>query len=278
YSVCSYTLPFPSSTPNLHPDATRPFQVIKSKLLSVYQSGETSPAAGILVPGVFKGKAQESAVPSHVEASLWPLEEALKQPSSGAQQCARFSANSRSGYSDARWWPYSRHYCGRYSRKFPQHKPYETSVWDYEAEWVRDKQPCGPSGMYPSASVKGYLPPQQRNEQHLGELGSPGGDFPQATSGFPPMAALLMPINFSRNRGGQSAQNAPPDICILTLAMMIAGIPTVPVPGLKEEDLIRAAQNFMTENPEQGVQGGRMPKRRGDTQFWKKKTDNRRDQ
>nr|KAF6472581.1 spermatogenesis associated 25 [Molossus molossus] len=41
-----------------------------------------------------------------------------------------------------------------------------------------------------------------------------------------------------------------PDICILTLAMMIAGIPTVPVPGLQEEDLIRAAQAFMMAHPE----------------------------
>lgn len=41
-----------------------------------------------------------------------------------------------------------------------------------------------------------------------------------------------------------------PDPCILTLAMMIAGIPTVPVPGLREEDLIRAAQAFMMAHPE----------------------------
>ncbi|KAK2110061.1 spermatogenesis-associated protein 25 [Saguinus oedipus] len=41
-----------------------------------------------------------------------------------------------------------------------------------------------------------------------------------------------------------------PDICILTLAMMIAGIPTVPVPGVREEDLIWAAQAFMMAHPE----------------------------
>ncbi|KAM4842366.1 spermatogenesis-associated protein 25 [Thomomys bottae] len=49
--------------------------------------------------------------------------------------------------------------------------------------------------------------------------------------------------------GGKEA-GAQPDICILTLAMMIAGIPTVPVPGLREEDLIRAAQAFMMTHPE----------------------------
>uniref|UniRef100_A0A8C3SWW5 Uncharacterized protein n=1 Tax=Chelydra serpentina TaxID=8475 RepID=A0A8C3SWW5_CHESE len=109
------------------------------------------------------------------------------------------------------------------------------------------KQPCGPS------------------------------DFPLAICGFPPRGAFLMPIKLSKNRGGQSVQNPPPDICILTLAMMIAGIPTVPVPGIKEEDLIRAAQNFMTENPEQGVQGQRTPKRTGDAaQFWKKDRQRKR--
>ncbi|XP_054996883.1 spermatogenesis-associated protein 25 isoform X1 [Sorex araneus] len=49
--------------------------------------------------------------------------------------------------------------------------------------------------------------------------------------------------------GGKEA-SPQPDICILTLAMMIAGIPTVPVPGLREEDLIRAAQTFMMAHPE----------------------------
>uniref|UniRef100_K7FQJ7 Spermatogenesis associated 25 n=1 Tax=Pelodiscus sinensis TaxID=13735 RepID=K7FQJ7_PELSI len=120
------------------------------------------------------------------------------------------------------WESHSGHYCGRYSRKFPQHQHCEISGWDYPAERGRD-EPC---------------------------LGSPGGDFPRATCGFPPAGTFLMPVSLSKNRGGQSVQSPPPDICILTLAMMIAGIPTVPVPGIREEDLIRAAQNFMTENPE----------------------------
>ncbi|XP_004636146.1 spermatogenesis-associated protein 25 [Octodon degus] len=49
---------------------------------------------------------------------------------------------------------------------------------------------------------------------------------------------------------GKEASGTQSDICILTLAMMIAGIPTVPVPGLREEDLIRAAQAFMLAHPE----------------------------
>ncbi|KAJ6655553.1 hypothetical protein lerEdw1_005024 [Lerista edwardsae] len=51
----------------------------------------------------------------------------------------------------------------------------------------------------------------------------------------------------------------PPNICILTLAMMIAGIPTIPVPGVCEEDMIQAAQRFMAESqaaPRGGGGGG----------------------
>ncbi|XP_032646910.1 spermatogenesis-associated protein 25 [Chelonoidis abingdonii] len=257
-------------------DASRQLQVAKSNLLSVSQSGETSPLAGLLVPGVLRRKTQEIAAPSHVEATLVYQQKTLKQPCSSAQQSPRFPLSSRSGYRDIRWEPYSGHYCGRYSRKFPQHKQDEISIWDYAPERVREKQPCGPSGMYSCISVKGYPPTQQRNGQHIGELGSPGGDFPLATCGFPPRDAFLMPIKLSKNRGQQSVQNPPPDICILTLAMMIAGIPTVPVPGIKEEDLIRAAQNFMTENPEQGIQGEITSKRTGDAQFWKKDRQRKR--
>lgn len=259
------------------PETNTQLQLVKSNLLSVYQSRETSPSAGVLVPGLLRRKAQESAAPSYVEASLLHQEKTtLKQPCSGAQQSSRLLLSSRSEYRDTRWEPYRGHYCGRYSRKFPQHKQYEISVWDYPAERVRDKQPCGPSGMQLSASVKGYPPTQQRNGQHVRELGSPAGDFPLATCGFPPTGAFLMPIKISKNRGRQTAQNPPPDICILTLAMMIAGIPTVPVPGIKEEDLIRAAQNFMTENPEQGVLGEITVKGRGDAQFWKRDRQRKR--
>nr|XP_025042475.1 spermatogenesis-associated protein 25 [Pelodiscus sinensis] len=254
-------------------DASRPLQLVQSNLLSVYHSGETPPAAAVLVPGVLRRTVQKSAAPSHLEASLLYQEKALKQPCSGAQQCARFPLSSRLRYRDARWESHSGHYCGRYSRKFPQHQHCEISGWDYPAERGRD-EPCGPPGMCPSASVKGYPPTQHRSGQHFGELGSPGGDFPRATCGFPPAGTFLMPVSLSKNRGGQSVQSPPPDICILTLAMMIAGIPTVPVPGIREEDLIRAAQNFMTENPEPSAQGERSPKRRGDTRLWK--TDGQR--
>ncbi|KAI4538561.1 hypothetical protein MJG53_020910 [Ovis ammon polii x Ovis aries] len=74
--------------------------------------------------------------------------------------------------------------------------------------------------------------------------GGPSRPVPLLLCGLPP-GAPPMPAD----AGGTEA-NSQPDICILTLAMMIAGIPTVPVPGLREEDLIRAAQAFMMAHPE----------------------------
>ncbi|XP_029775025.1 spermatogenesis-associated protein 25 [Suricata suricatta] len=75
-------------------------------------------------------------------------------------------------------------------------------------------------------------------------LGGPCWPGPLLLSGLSP-GILPMP---SEARGKEASSQ--PDICILTLAMMIAGIPTVPVPGLREEDLIRAAQAFMMAHPE----------------------------
>lgn len=76
---------------------------------------------------------------------------------------------------------------------------------------------------------------------HLGGPSRPGS---LQACGLSP-GVLPMPSEaVGKEAGSQS------DICILTLAMMIAGIPTVPVPGLREEDLIRAAQAFMMAHPE----------------------------
>ncbi|KFO32403.1 spermatogenesis-associated protein 25 [Fukomys damarensis] len=70
----------------------------------------------------------------------------------------------------------------------------------------------------------------------------------------PGLSQEVLPVP-SEARGKEASSQ--PDICILTLAMMIAGIPTVPVPGLREEDLIRAAQAFMLAHrePERAVEG-----------------------
>ncbi|XP_008569814.1 PREDICTED: spermatogenesis-associated protein 25 [Galeopterus variegatus] len=75
-------------------------------------------------------------------------------------------------------------------------------------------------------------------------LGSPSRSGSLLLYGISP-GILPLP---SEARGKEASSQ--PDICILTLAMMIAGIPTVPVPGLREEDLVRAAQAFMTAHPE----------------------------
>lgn len=75
-------------------------------------------------------------------------------------------------------------------------------------------------------------------------LGGPRRPGPLLLCGLSP-GVLPVPCE----AGGKEASSQP-DICILTLAMMIAGIPTVPVPGLREEDLIRAAQAYMMAHPE----------------------------
>ncbi|ELW48237.1 spermatogenesis-associated protein 25 [Tupaia chinensis] len=75
-------------------------------------------------------------------------------------------------------------------------------------------------------------------------LGGPSRPGPLLLCGLSPG---ILPI--PSEAGGKEA-GSQPDICILTLAMMIAGIPTVPVPGLREEDLIRAAQAFVMAHPE----------------------------
>ncbi|XP_053429969.1 spermatogenesis-associated protein 25 [Nycticebus coucang] len=84
-------------------------------------------------------------------------------------------------------------------------------------------------------------------------LGGPSRPGPLLLCGLSPGVLPTPPEAGGKEAGSQ------PDICILTLAMMIAGIPTVPVPGLREEDLIRAAQAFMTAHPEPegAVEGAR---------------------
>ncbi|XP_001928999.1 spermatogenesis-associated protein 25 [Sus scrofa] len=108
-----------------------------------------------------------------------------------------------------------------------------------------------------------HKPPQARQPESVGwengcssrapHLGGPSRPQPLLLCGLSP-GALPTPSEV----GGKEA-GSQPDICILTLAMMIAGIPTVPVPGLREEDLIRAAQAFMMAHPEPegAVEGAR---------------------
>ncbi|XP_007936555.1 spermatogenesis-associated protein 25 [Orycteropus afer afer] len=97
--------------------------------------------------------------------------------------------------------------------------------------------------------------PAVRQPERLGwEDGCSRGQLPQLGGLSRPRPLLLCRMSpgvlqVPSEAGGQEASSQS-NICILTLAMMIAGIPTVPVPGLREEDLIRAAQAFMTAHPE----------------------------
>ncbi|XP_063001632.1 spermatogenesis-associated protein 25 [Elgaria multicarinata webbii] len=95
------------------------------------------------------------------------------------------------------------------------------------------------------------------------DFASSSGEFALARWGFLPSGVLLMSAKLSQDRAPQPGQHLPPNICILTLAMMIAGIPTVPVPGVREEDMVHAAQCFMAGNLElEGMQGEAAQRRR----------------
>ncbi|XP_039198310.1 spermatogenesis-associated protein 25 isoform X2 [Crotalus tigris] len=97
------------------------------------------------------------------------------------------------------------------------------------------------------------LPQPLQQQQQQQQPASPSGDFALAQWGFVPSSGVVvMSAKLSRDRDAQPRLAWPPNICILTLAMMIAGIPTVPVPGVREEDMIHAAQRFMAENLEAG--------------------------
>ncbi|XP_006881800.1 PREDICTED: spermatogenesis-associated protein 25 [Elephantulus edwardii] len=102
------------------------------------------------------------------------------------------------------------------------------------------------------------LPPgrQQENSCSRGRAPQVGGPSRPG----PLLLCRLSPGALPAEVAGREA-GSQPNICILTLAMMIAGIPTVPVPGLREEDLIRAAQAFMMTHlePEGVVQGTQAP-------------------
>lgn len=98
-----------------------------------------------------------------------------------------------------------------------------------------------------------YLSPGTPQPLQQQQPSGSGGDFALAQWGFlPSRGVFVMSAKLSRDSDAQPRLAWPPNICILTLAMMIAGIPTVPVPGVREEDMIHAAQRFTAENLEPG--------------------------
>ncbi|XP_053105924.1 spermatogenesis-associated protein 25 [Hemicordylus capensis] len=159
-----------------------------------------------------------------------PLQLLHTQPCEGA--CRAPSAPSSQGAA-ARWEP---------QRSLPP----RNLAQEYPLEQTKDRWPC----LSPPLSQ----PPR--------DPASPRGDFALARWGFLPSGVFLMSAKLGQERGAPPGLPLPPNICILTLAMMIAGIPTVPVPGVREEDMIQAAQCFMAENLEPGgAQGEGAPRR-----------------
>ncbi|GCC33336.1 hypothetical protein chiPu_0011805 [Chiloscyllium punctatum] len=80
----------------------------------------------------------------------------------------------------------------------------------------------------------------------LQRTGFPDANFPSvprvivtSQTGLPAYGAMTEAVK----------PNETPKMCILALAMMIAGIPTVPVPRVKAEDMMVAAQKFRADNP-----------------------------
>ncbi|XP_054836470.1 spermatogenesis-associated protein 25 [Eublepharis macularius] len=119
---------------------------------------------------------------------------------------------------------------------------------EYPAEQTGNRRLCLPS-----------VAPCPLSQQPKDSVSS-RGDLPLAPWGFLPSGFVWMAAQLDPEGGVQPAPHFPPNICILTLAMMIAGIPTVPVPGVREEDMIQAAQDFMAGNQEPGgVEGEAAP-------------------
>ncbi|KAM8774181.1 spermatogenesis-associated protein 25 [Rhynchonycteris naso] len=145
-----------------------------------------------------------------------PLNQKAEQVVPAAQAwCPSLAVPEARGYHGGPSWEILRQKeYSQYCHKFPHVKQLESLGW--EDDFPRSRTP------------------------HLGSSSRPGPLLCGLSPGVVPMS--------SEARGKEASSQ--PDICILTLAMMIAGIPTVPVPGLREEDLIRAAQAFMMAHPE----------------------------
>ncbi|XP_077192250.1 spermatogenesis-associated protein 25 [Paroedura picta] len=112
----------------------------------------------------------------------------------------------------------------------------------------------GPAQGYPAEQMGSRwvgLPPAALHppSQPAGQGFSSRGDLALAPMGFLPSGLVWLSAPLDPEGGAPQAPRLPPNICILALAMMIAGIPTVPVPGVREEDMILAAQNFMAGGP-----------------------------
>ncbi|XP_025731264.1 spermatogenesis-associated protein 25 [Callorhinus ursinus] len=196
-------------------------------LLPSSQGGAVSPGSSL---GLY------SPIEPVVVASsgLGPLGQKAEQvaPVAQAWGLALAVPEARGCPGGASWETLQRKEYGQYNHKFPHTRQPESLGW--EDGCSRSRAP------------------------HLGGPGRPG---PLLLCGLSPGVLPTSSEAVGKEAGSQ------PDICILTLAMMIAGIPTVPVPGLREEDLIRAAQAFMMVHPESegAMEGARREQARAHT-------------
>ncbi|XP_001503405.2 spermatogenesis-associated protein 25 [Equus caballus] len=191
--------------------------------MSYFMSPQTHPGllpsgqGGAASPGSSLGLYSPAEPMVVASSGLGPLSQKAEQVARAAQAWSPALAvpEARGCPGGVGWETLRQKEYGRYCHKFPHARQPENLGWEDGCSSSRDPHRGGPSRPGPLL---------------LCEL-SPG--------------VLPMPSE----TGGKEASSQP-DICILTLAMMIAGIPTVPVPGLREEDLIRAAQAFMMAHPE----------------------------
>ncbi|XP_062835345.1 spermatogenesis-associated protein 25 [Anolis carolinensis] len=186
-----------------------------------------APARISSVTGFLRRKLQAKwEAPLPPRATQLPLEPDPSPPRGG----------DPAGTSNGPWEP--RHFLGLCARAPPQGLP---------------PQECHLPPMEQAGDWWLCLPPGQQPKDRSA---SSGGDFAPARWGLLPRGVFVMPATLSKERGAPPVLRLPPNVCILTLAMMIAGIPTVPVPGVREEDMIQAAQCFMAEHrePEDGAQ------------------------
>nr|XP_033770686.1 uncharacterized protein LOC117345721 isoform X3 [Geotrypetes seraphini] len=236
-----------------------------NKTVTGYQSGEIS------TPGIYlqsflsrTHRPQLSVTPLPIGALTLQYEKNTRLPGGNDHQHPVNDHFQRGwGCIGSSWDSRRDDHIARYSQEFAHSNQCEVPVWDHHSDHTNVKAVSLTTGLYHSASSKNVLTHQITNP-YSGDLDNPGGDFPLFVWGLPQTASFLIPTEI--NKGGTEApiRHTAPNICTLALAMLIAGIPTVPVPGVKEEDMIMAAQLFMMENPELAT-GSEVNKRRSES-------------
>ncbi|XP_014342418.1 uncharacterized protein LOC106703019 [Latimeria chalumnae] len=208
---------------------------------------------------------QESPKSSNVQSGdpVSYHEETVRNAWFNSQHSSTYPLQGRIGYPELNWSSWEDGYHRMYSSRFYQQYPYKNINWDFypsHRHMRHANQPTLSSKSYYSGHQKllsdksfphHLIKQAQLATHYVQEAAVPSGDSP---SSFQRLAITPRPTLSpgTKTPARQAEGENPPKICILALAMMIAGIPTVPVPGVKEEDMITAAQRFMTEYPDLG--------------------------